>query len=131
MDLLIATCPVLMNTFFLRIITAMRNALVQQVSPRYIVKLELHIYVRELAREDRRLPGRADVGISAPHEYQSAESRAGVIEAPTHCFVPLDVDVLEELLGAKGLGDVDDVEHVRTRRKAKARPRLQRGRALA
>jgi uncharacterized protein DUF4058 len=84
------------HDFHQTFVTAIRHALVQQVGSKYIVKLELHIYVRELATQERRLLGRADVGISSPHEYSSGDSISGVIEAPTQCFVPLDVDVFEE-----------------------------------
>jgi Protein of unknown function (DUF4058) len=77
-------------------VTAMRQSLVQQVGARYIVKLELHIYIRELASDERRLLGRADVGINAIRQPPATHTASGVLEAPVHCFVPTGVDVLEE-----------------------------------
>ena len=84
------------HDFHQTFVTAMRQSLVQQVGSRYIVKLELHIYIRELASDERRFLGRADVGINAPRDLATSEAPGGVMEAPTHCFVPTGVDVLEE-----------------------------------
>ncbi len=84
------------HDFHQTFITAIRHALVKQVGSKYIVKLALHIYIRELASDERRLLGRADVGIGAPRSHVTGESTNGVLEAPTQCFVPAGVDVLEE-----------------------------------
>ena len=84
------------HDFHQTFVTAMRQSLVQQVGSRYIVKLELHIYIRELASDERRFLGRADVGINAPRDLATSEAPGGVMEAPAHCFVPTGVDVLEE-----------------------------------
>ena len=84
------------HDFHQTFVTAMRQSLVQQVGSRYIVKLELHIYIRELASDERRFLGRADVGITAPRNQATRETSIGLMEAPAHCFVPTGVDVLEE-----------------------------------
>ena len=84
------------HDFHQTFVTAMRQSLVQQVGSRYIVKLELHIYIRELASDERRFLGRADVGINASRDLATGETSSGLMEAPAHCFVPTGVDVLEE-----------------------------------
>jgi uncharacterized protein DUF4058 len=84
------------HDFHQTFVTAMRHSLVQQVGSRYIVKLELHIYIRELASDERRFLERADVGINARRDLAISEASSGVMEAPAHCFVPTGVDVLEE-----------------------------------
>ena len=84
------------HDFHQTFVTAMRHALVQQVDSRYIVKLELHTDIRELASQERRLLGRADVGIDASRRHLSGETASGVLDAPIQCFVPSGVDILEE-----------------------------------
>ena len=84
------------HDFHQTFVTAMRQSLVQQVGSRYIVKLELHIYIRELASDERRFLGRPDVGIHAPRDIATGDASSGVMEAPAHCYVPTGVDELEE-----------------------------------
>ena len=86
------------HDFHQAFIPAIRQELVKQVGSRYIVKLELHVYIRELASDERRFLGRADVGINTTSQSTPArESAGGILEAPTQCFVPtLGVDVLRE-----------------------------------
>lgn len=83
-------------------VTGMRQALVEQVGSRYIVKLELHVYIRELSSSERRLLGRADVGVTVPRttlgsgETSATNPTTNVAEAPVQCFVPVGIDVIEE-----------------------------------
>ena len=89
------------HDFHQTFITGMRQALVEQVGSRYIVKLELHVYIRELSSSERRLIGRADVGVITPRKplgdtSDSNQALADVLEAPVQCFVPVGVDVIEE-----------------------------------
>ncbi len=52
--------------FHLEFLPAIRERLVAQVRPKYIVMLDEHIYVHELPPEPRRLVGPADVSLAAP-----------------------------------------------------------------
>ena len=74
------------HDFHQAFVPAIRRALVRQIGSRYFVTLELHIYIRELASNERRLLGRADVGIGTPRSHSAGESTNGVLEAPTHAL---------------------------------------------
>ncbi|QEH35351.1 hypothetical protein OJF2_39020 [Aquisphaera giovannonii] len=71
----------LWHDFHLAFLPAMRERLVRQVAPRYIVLLHEHLYVRDLPDEPRRLLGRADVSLA---EAPGAEggAAAGAVAAP-------------------------------------------------
>src|SRR5580700_7528209 len=43
-----------------------RELLMTQVAPRYLVKVEVALFIHELPTEDRRFLGRSDVGITGP-----------------------------------------------------------------
>lgn len=71
------------HDFHERFIPLAATLLGGQLRPRYIVKIDEHVYVHELSTEPRRLFGRADLSLgrasrkSAPHPA----STAGVLEA--------------------------------------------------
>jgi Protein of unknown function (DUF4058) len=80
------------HDFHERFISLVATVLVGQLRPRYIVKIDEHIFVHELATESRRLAGRADVSVghvspAAAHE-PVAESAMGLLEPPTRVRLP-------------------------------------------
>jgi hypothetical protein len=78
------------HDLLLEFLPAIRECLVAQVRPKYIVMLDEHVYVHELPPEPRRLVGRADVSLSAPPKSR-AKAAAGVaiLEAPTQVHIPV------------------------------------------
>ena len=76
--------------FHLAFLPEMRERLVAQVRPNYIVMLDEHIYVHELPDAPRRLVGRADVSVAARPRSGDAGPRAavGVLEAPSEVHLP-------------------------------------------
>lgn len=74
--------------FHHRLITSMADALVDQVDPAYLVRIEEQLYVQEAPESPRRVGPRADVGIKRSGE--SAPSRPGlaVLEAPARIRLP-------------------------------------------
>jgi hypothetical protein len=80
--------------FHLEFLPAIRERLVVQVRPKYIVLLDEHIYVHDVPREPRRLVGRADVSVASPPRPRAEETvGVGVLEAPAQVQIPVQ-DVL-------------------------------------
>ena len=80
------------HDFHERFIPLVATILGGQLRPRYIVKIDEHIYVHELATESRRLVGRGDVAVGhgsreAAHEPAPA-TVAGLLEAPARVRLP-------------------------------------------
>src|SRR5262245_14749092 len=81
--------------FHVKFLTAVNEQLVPQVRPKYIIKLEEHIYVHEMPPEPRRLVGRADLSVAS---FQSALGRpfgVGVLDAPAQ--IELAVQYVERV----------------------------------
>jgi Protein of unknown function (DUF4058) len=80
------------HDFHERFIPLLATLLGGQLRPRYIVKIDEHIYVHELAAESRRLVGRADVSVGRPSPEQAHEpagwSATGLLEAPAQVRLP-------------------------------------------
>ena len=53
------------HDFHERFLPAAAEVIGAQVQPDYIVKIDEHVYIHELAVESRRLLGRADLGVTA------------------------------------------------------------------
>jgi hypothetical protein len=80
------------HDFHERFIPFVATLLGGQLRPRYIVKIDEHIYVHELADESRRWVGRADVSLGrgspeSAHE-PAAGTAAGLLEAPARVRLP-------------------------------------------
>jgi hypothetical protein len=82
----------LWQDFHLAFLPALRERLVPQVVPKYIVLLEEHIYVHDLPAEPRQFLGRADVAVAQTQEQPSGVSASTVLVAPTRVEL-LDEDV--------------------------------------
>jgi hypothetical protein len=73
----------LWQDFRLAVLPALRERLVPQVAPKYIVLLDEHLYVHDPPPEPRQLVGRADVAVAQPPGAPLGGSVLGLIEAPT------------------------------------------------
>src|SRR5437879_403711 len=74
-------------------IPRVRAVLAEQVRPAYVVKVEEHLFIHELAAEERRLLGRADVALAAGQAATGTSSAAAVLEAPSYARLPVAVDI--------------------------------------
>jgi hypothetical protein len=80
------------HDFHERFIPLVATLLGGQLRPRYIVKIDEHIFVHELTAESRRLIGRADVSVG--HVYSEGahdpvtETATGLLEAPARVRLP-------------------------------------------
>ena len=80
------------HDFHERFIPMVATLLGGQLRPRYIVKIDEHIYIHELAAESRRWVGRADVSLGrgspeAGHE-PAPGAATGLLEAPARVRLP-------------------------------------------
>ena len=64
------------------------DALVPQARPKYIVRLELSVYLHELSAGERRMIGRPDVYVARP----PTQTQGHPSPAPAYGEVPLAVD---------------------------------------
>ena len=85
----------LWHDFHQRILTAMSDAIADEVSPRYYVALEEHVYIHEPPEPVARFLGRPDLAIVATREPRSGASTA-VLEAPVYTVLPEPMDVVRE-----------------------------------
>ena len=69
--------------FHLKYLAAINERLVAQVRPKYIVKMEEHLYIHEIPAEPRKLAGRLMFPWRCIRPGQGGESGAAVLEAPT------------------------------------------------
>jgi hypothetical protein len=71
-----------------------RELLNAQVAPRYVVKIEEHIYVHEAAEVNGRMfAGRADVAVTEASLAPGAGDAVALLDAPAWVRVPAAVDV--------------------------------------
>ena len=84
------------HDFHEKLIPAIAEALVAQVRPHYIVKIDEHVYVHEQPPEPtRRLLGKADVGLAVARVNTGAVPMTGLLEPPMRVQVPvMDVERL-------------------------------------
>lgn len=85
----------LWHDFHQRLLTAMSDAIAEQVSPRYYVALEEHVYIHEPPEPRARFLGRPDLAIVGTGEAGFATSTA-VLEAPVYTVLPEPMDVVRE-----------------------------------
>jgi hypothetical protein len=80
------------HDFHERSIPLVASLLGSQLRPRYIVKIDEHIYVRELAAEPRRFVGRADVSLGRGSRRAGRKpapgAATGLLEAPLTVRLP-------------------------------------------
>jgi hypothetical protein len=78
------------HDFHLEFLPAIRERLVNQVRPRYIVMLDEQSYVHELPLEPCRLVGRANVSLAARGPLETGEPvGVGLLEAPMEVELPV------------------------------------------
>ena len=77
-------------------ITAIRNALIPQIRPEFIAKIDDHIYIHELSGEERAFLGRPDVSVVHSGSSTATATAAHAVVAPAFGHITPDVDVLHE-----------------------------------
>ena len=80
------------HDFHERFIPLMASSLVAQLRPRYIVKIDEHVFVHELAAETRRWIARTDVSLGDASQERTSEpplgSATGLLKAPARVRLP-------------------------------------------
>lgn len=76
------------HDFHQRFIPAAAEAIGPQVNPKYVVRIDEHVYVKEVSAEEQRLVGRSDVLVSQRPEAHAAATGTAILEAPAHVNLP-------------------------------------------
>ena len=87
--------PGVWHDFHQAYITAIRNALIPQIRPDYIAKIDDHVYIHELSGDERVFLGRPDVSVM--HSGGVATATAGrSVAAPAFGHIHPGVDTIHE-----------------------------------
>jgi hypothetical protein len=81
------------HDFHEQFIPYVRQVIVPQVRPNYIVKLDEHIYIHERSAAEREFLGRADVSITRGDVPAPSHQGTQVLEAPVQGRIPVAIDV--------------------------------------
>src|SRR4051812_46227074 len=76
------------HDFHERAVPLIAELLGPQVLPRYIAKIDDHIYIHDLAADTRQFLGRGDVGVSPISGTPRPASGAAVIDFPSRVRLP-------------------------------------------
>ena len=72
-----------------------RDLISAQVDPRYIVKIDEHVFVHEFSAETRRFLGRADIAVGRQGTDTGNDRTTAVMESPAEGYLPaVDVERL-------------------------------------
>ena len=75
--------------FHTEFLTSLRRLLVPQVTPKYFVQLDEHVYIHDAPTEERRWVGRSDLSVAQGDASSVAEHRGvGLLEPPAEVFLP-------------------------------------------
>jgi hypothetical protein len=86
--------PAVWPDFHQAFCTHLRELLVPQVRPDFFVKLEEHVYIHDLAAEERTLLGRADVAVTSRGALTAhMADPVATLEAPLEVKVPPGTDM--------------------------------------
>src|SRR5436190_13145555 len=88
--------PDVWHDFHERFIPRLADLLNAQVGANYLVKIDEHVYVREVDEEARRFVGRADVAIAQRSPPSAAGASAALLDAPAQVVPLLLVDEVRE-----------------------------------
>ena len=80
------------HDFHQSFIPAARESLSPQVRPGYVVRVEEHPYIHEVAPEERRPLGRADFALVESFRGAGTKAGAAMSEAPADVLLPIDVE---------------------------------------
>ena len=83
--------------FHASFVPAMRDALSEQLGPRYVVSVEEHVYVQALPEPERYFSGRPDVAVKQTQfEAHQLETDTAVMDAPSQLLLPVQADIQSE-----------------------------------
>ena len=83
--------------FHASFVPAMRDALSEQLRPRYVISVEEHVYVYAPPESDRYFSGRPDVAVKRTQfEDTQLEADTAVLDAPSHLLLPERADISTE-----------------------------------
>ena len=83
--------PHVWHDFHESFIPALRGELAGQVSPRYRVRIDEHVFIRELSAEQRRLVGKPDLSLTPGSRFEPTFGTA-TISAPVMVVHPIAIE---------------------------------------
>lgn len=84
--------PRVWHDFHERFLPAIADHLAGQADPRYVVKIDEHVFIHEIDGGGSALLGRADVSVARQGKRSGRDASLAVLEAPCEVLLP-DVDV--------------------------------------
>ena len=81
------------HDFHERYIPKAAESITPQVRPAYIVTIDEHVYIHELAEDERRLTGRADAMVITERTDAPPRSAGSLLEAPVYGLLAPAVDL--------------------------------------
>jgi Protein of unknown function (DUF4058) len=81
------------HDFHERFIPKAAEQITPQVRPAYLVRIDEHVYIHELAEDERRLLGRADGAVTSVRKGEQLRSSGAVLEAPAYGLLSQAVDI--------------------------------------
>jgi hypothetical protein len=81
------------HDFHERFIPKAAEQITPQVRPAYIVKIDEHVYIHELAEDDRRFIGRPDGAVISAGTAAPLRTSGAVLEAPAYGLLSAAVDI--------------------------------------
>lgn len=79
--------------FHQALIPVLREMLAELVRPKYLVKIDEHLYLHELPEGERALLGRGDVSVAGPRRAEGDAGQSASIAAPAYGRLPVVADV--------------------------------------
>ena len=76
------------HDFHTEFLTSLGRLLVPQLTPRYFVQLDEHVYIHDAPTEERRWVGRSDLSVAQGDALVADRRGVGVLEAPAEVFLP-------------------------------------------
>jgi hypothetical protein len=88
--------PDVWHDFHERFIARMADTLAANIRPSYLAKIDDHIYIHELAAEERFLVGQSDVSVLRGERSVAVAAPGPAVAAPAHGFILPGADQLRE-----------------------------------
>jgi hypothetical protein len=105
-----------------------RQLLVSQIGPEYVVKIESHIYIRDLPENQRHLLERVDVSLAHSAAPAPTRGSTSVLEAPVEVWLPaydLERDSYLEIRDRRGRQLITVIELLSPSNKQPGSDRIQ------
>jgi hypothetical protein len=81
--------PDVWNDFHQTVLTYLRERLVAAVAPDYYVRIDEHLYIRDVPDDEQRFAGRGDLAVTRPPNGRGHDSSVALLAAPARGRLPI------------------------------------------